>query len=111
MGECLQYATEKPADVIELRIYPGCDGKFVLYEDENDNYNYETGKYATIEFHWNDKARELTIGNQENAFEGMLKKRTFNIVLVKSGHGIGVGRCPNFDKTIKYAGKQMHVKL
>ena len=38
----------KPADPIELRVYPGADGSFTLYEDENDNYNYEKGVYATI---------------------------------------------------------------
>ncbi len=49
MGPFVQYATEKPADPIELRIYPGADGSFTLYEDENDNYNYEKGVYATID--------------------------------------------------------------
>ncbi len=33
---------------------PGADGSFTLYEDENDNYDYEKGVYSTIAFHWND---------------------------------------------------------
>ena len=57
MGPLLQYSTEKPADPIELRIYPGADGSFTLYEDENDNYNYEKGVYSTIAFHWDDAER------------------------------------------------------
>jgi alpha-D-xyloside xylohydrolase len=54
MGPDVEYTTEKPADPIELRVYTGADGDFTLYEDENDNYNYEKGAYATIPIHWND---------------------------------------------------------
>ena len=55
MGPEVQYATEKKWDDLELRIYPGADGEFVLYEDENDNYNYERGQYSEIRFNWNEK--------------------------------------------------------
>jgi alpha-D-xyloside xylohydrolase len=41
-GPNVQYASAK-SDPIELRIYPGADGHFVLYEDEGDNYDYERG--------------------------------------------------------------------
>ncbi len=75
LGPFLQYTTEKPADPIELRIYPGADGKFELYEDENDNYNYEQGKYAIVPFSWNDKERTLTIGTRQGEFAGMLKRK------------------------------------
>jgi len=111
MGGFLQYATEKPADMIELRIYPGADGEFVLYEDENDNYNYEQGKYATIRFTWSDKTRTLNISDQKGSFNGMLKERKFNIILVKPGNGTGVGISATIDKSTQYAGKQIQVKL
>ncbi len=111
MGGFLQYATEKQADVIELRIYPGADGQFVLYEDENDNYNYEQGKYATIGFTWNDKTRTLNISERKGVFNGMLKDRKFNIVLIRPGIGTGVGIAAAFDKTVQYTGKQILVKL
>ena len=111
MGGFLQYATEKPADVIELRIYPGADGEFVLYEDENDNYNYEQGKYATIRFTWSDKTRTLDISDQNGSFNGMLKERKFNIVLVNPENGTGVGITATIDKSVQYTGKHIHVKL
>jgi len=57
MGPFIQYASEKPADPVELRIYPGADGSFTLYEDEDDSYNYEKGIYATIVFSWNDAGK------------------------------------------------------
>ncbi|MBN1951355.1 MAG: DUF5110 domain-containing protein [Bacteroidales bacterium] len=112
MGPFLQYSTEKPADPIELRIYPGADGTFTLYEDENDNYNYEKGMYLTIGFSWNDKDKTLTIAEQQGReFPGMLKKRTFRIVLVDESHGTGAEICPIPDETVVYEGKELTVKL
>ena len=111
MGSFLQYATEKPADVIELRIYPGANGEFVLYEDENDNYNYEKGQFATIDFQWSDKNKTLTVGDRKGAFKGMLNDRKFNVVLVKPGIGTGVEISTTIDKTIAYSGKKIQVKL
>ena len=111
MGPFLQYATEKPAEAIELRIYRGADGQFGLYEDENDNYNYEKGKYATIGFIWNDKESSLTIGPRKGNFEGMLKERTFNVVVVKPGIGIGVGVASKIDQTVHYSGQTVKVKI
>jgi len=91
MGPFVQYSNEKPADPIELRIYPGADGSFTLYEDENDNYNYEKGVYATIGFHWDDAKRQLTVDARKGTFPGMLQARTFHVVVVGKGHGAGVG--------------------
>ena len=80
LGPEMQYVGEKAWDDLELRIYPGANGDFTLYEDEGDNYNYEKGQYATIAFHWNDKARTLTIDERKGSYPGMLTKRHFTIV-------------------------------
>jgi len=111
MGPFLQYATEKPADPIELRIYPGADGSFTLYEDENDNYNYEKGNHATIDFKWNNSKHELTIGQREGKFPGMIKERTINIIIVSKDHGTAVEICPQPDKIVKYYGAKVEVKF
>jgi len=81
-GPEIQWSDEKPADVIDLYVYAGKNGSFTLYEDENTNYNYEKGAYSTIEFTYDDSSRTLTIGDRKGEFTGMLKDRTFNIVLV-----------------------------
>ena len=111
MGPFAQYASEKPADPIELRIYSGADGSFVLYEDENDNYHYEKGIYSTIAFHWNDAERTLTIGPREGSFPGMLKERDFRIVLVREDHGVGVGLESMPDRVIRYDGTGQVVRF
>ncbi len=81
VGPRVQYATEKKWDELKIRIYPGANGQFILYEDENDNYNYEKGLCSTILFEWNDKKKQLTIAGRQGHFSGMLQKRTFNIVV------------------------------
>ena len=81
LGPEMQYVGEKAWDNLEIRVYPGSNGDFTLYEDEGDNYNYEKGTYATIAFHWNNKSRTLTIDNRQGAYPGMLQSRQFTIVL------------------------------
>jgi alpha-D-xyloside xylohydrolase len=111
MGEKMEYATQKPADNIELRIYPGADGKFTLYEDANDTYNYEKGEFAMISFNWNDKTKELNISTQKGSFPGMLKTRTFKIVLVGENKAVGVDETSQADKVIHYNGAAVKVKM
>jgi len=110
MGPFLQYSSEKPADPIELRIYPGANGKFTLYEDEGDSYRYEKGTFATISFAWDDASKTLTIGSRQGEFPGMQKARTFNLVLVKASHGNGIAVTETPDQVIKYSGKELKVK-
>ena len=109
LGPDEEWSTEKPADPIELRIYRGANGDFTLYEDENDNYNYEKGAYATIPLHWDDASRTLTIGDRKGQFPGMLETRTFHIVIVRENHGVGINTADEPDKGIQYSGKQLTV--
>jgi alpha-D-xyloside xylohydrolase len=111
LGPFIQYSDEKPADPIELRIYPGADANFILYEDENDNYNYEKGIYATIVFHWDDAERRFIIDDRKGTFPGMLEKRTFNIVLVKQNHGTGIEIAEKPDKVVLYRGERQIVQF
>ena len=110
-GPQVQYATEKKWDNLEIRIYPGANGEFTLYEDENDNYNYEKGAFSTIKFEWKDKSKTLYISKISGIFNGILKKRTFNIVLVDKLNTVGGIKSSKFNKTIQYSGKAQSVKL
>jgi alpha-D-xyloside xylohydrolase len=105
MGPEVEWATEKPVDPIELRVYTGADGSLALYEDENDNYDYEKGMRAVIPIRWDDTNRTLTIGERQGTFPGMLEHCTFHIVLVSEGHGAGPEPTVRADKTVEYAGK------
>jgi alpha-D-xyloside xylohydrolase len=109
MGPMIQYATQS-VDPLEVRVYPGQDASFTLYEDEGDTYNYETGKYSTIQFTWSDSAKQLTIGARNGSYAGMPASRTFNIVWVGANHGAGIGVTPTPDQVVHYDGSQAVVK-
>ena len=109
MGPEVEWSTQKPADPIEVRIYPGADGNFTLYEDENDGYNYEKGVRATIPLHWDDAQHTLTIGERKGEFPGMLESRTFRIVFAGENHGTGISAEDKPDKVVTYTGKQITV--
>lgn len=111
IGPSVQYATEKKWDDLEIRIYPGANGKFVLYEDENDNYNYEKGLFSTITFNWDDAKKTVTISDRNGSFPGMLNERKFNIVMVGASKGVGENLAVQPDKQITYTGKKLTVKL
>ena len=81
LGAEMQYVGEKPWDSLELRVYPGADGSFTLYEDQGDGYDYERGVCSTILFQWNDRTRTLTLGERQGSYPSMLQQRQFTIVL------------------------------
>ena len=110
MGPYLQYIGEKPADPIEIRVYRGASGAFTLYEDEGDNTGYERGLYATIPLTWNEAAHTLTLGARAGHFPGMLAKRTFHIVWVGPGRGVGVAPSVAVDRSVTYDGRAVAVK-
>lgn len=109
LGPDLQFAAEKPADPMELRVYRGANGSFTLYEDENDNYNYERGAHATIPISWDESSHTLTLGDRVGAFQGMLESRTFRVVFVAENHGVGETLTQTADKTLTYSGKKISI--
>jgi alpha-D-xyloside xylohydrolase len=111
MGPNVEYATQKSSEAVELRIYPGADGEFKFYQDEDDNYNYEKGKYATFILKWNDKLRQLTISDRKGTFIGMPQKQVFHVVLVKPGHGANIDITSKVDKIVNYQGKTISIKI
>ena len=110
MGPAMEWSTQKPADPIELRIYPGADGDFTLYEDENDNYDYTKGQHATIALHWNDAEHTLTIGARQGSYPGMAPQHTFRVVVVGKDHGTGIGETASANTTATYYGQAITVK-
>ena len=110
MGPAMEWSTEKQEDPIDLRVYPGADGDFVLYEDENDGYAYEKGAHATIAMHWDDGAKTLTIGAREGSFKGMPMGRIFRVVIVGNEHGVAIGESEKAEIEVRYDGKKLVLK-
>ena len=112
IGPEMQWSDEKKPELIDLYVYAGKDGSYTLYEDEGTNYNYEKGKYAVIDFKYDDARKQVTIGARKGSFDGMLQKRRFNIILVdqKKQQGVNLSKSPK-GKVVKYSGQAMTVKL
>jgi alpha-D-xyloside xylohydrolase len=109
MGPILQYATERAADPLEIRVYTGADAEFSLYEDENDTYHYEQGSYSTIDMNWNESAQTLAISDRKGDFPGMLKNRTFRVVWVKGQNGAGTEPAKQAE-IVQYSGTAIKIK-
>jgi alpha-D-xyloside xylohydrolase len=106
LGPEIEYAGQS-SDPIELRIYPGADGDFTIYEDEGDSYRYEQRAHAVIPIHWDDRSRTITIGTRLGSYPGMATGHTFNVVIVGRGHGIGEEPAGAPDRAMKYTGMKI----
>jgi alpha-D-xyloside xylohydrolase len=109
LGPIVQYADESPAAPLELRIYRGADAAFDLYDDEGDNYDYQTGSYSIIPIRWDEAKHTLTIGERTGDFPGSARKRQFNIVWVKPGHGTRLGQETHPEQAINYDGPAVSI--
>lgn len=97
--EELQYAQQDLQKPLAIKVYPGADGSFRLYEDAGDDYGYETGAYVRIKFTYSDGDRTLHISEQEGSYPGMKEQREFDII------------CGHEHKTVLYHGKEVNVTL
>lgn len=110
MGPVMQWSSEKKADNLTLMVFAGQDADYELYEDEDTNYNYEKGAFATIAMHYDDASKTLTIADRSGKFEGMLENRSFNVVLVD-----GSNQYKDFNSlkgvSVEYTGVKVEVNL
>jgi alpha-D-xyloside xylohydrolase len=109
-GEPMQYVDEKLPETLEIRVYPGADGSYSLYEDNGRDYSYEQGKFTRIPFTWDDAKGELTIGDRVGEYDGMLKDRTFRVCLMNEKNA-GVDNVAKPDAEVKYSGRKVTVNL
>jgi alpha-D-xyloside xylohydrolase len=107
LGPSEQWVGEKQDAPIEIRVYPGSNATFSLYEDEGTNYDYEKGAYSIIPLKWNDRTGELTIERRLGSFPGMRRERQFSLALMKAGNN---GEAPK-QETIVYDGDPVTMRL
>ena len=110
-GPEMEWSDEKPAELINLYVYAGQNGYFQLYEDEGTNYNYEKGKYATIDITYDDATKTVSFGARKGQFPGMLKNRQFNVVLISKDASKPLNLDNPEGKLVQYNGKAVSVNL
>ena len=110
-GPELMYTDEKPADPIVLWVYAGAAGAFTLYEDDGLTYGYEKGAFSRIPIAWNDATSTLTLVKREGTFAGMQSERTFEVVVVSKARPVGFSFTPKADKSVRYDGAAIDVRM
>ncbi len=110
VGPEIQYTGEKPDAAITLYVYTGHDGSFTLYEDAGTDYGYEKGAFATIRFAYDDRRGELTLGEREGTFPGMVGKRTFNVRWISAGTPDSGNFDAKPDQTVEYSGDRVVIR-
>jgi alpha-D-xyloside xylohydrolase len=111
MGPVMNYATEKPGAPYEIRVYPGTDATFTIYEDDNETYDYEKGAHATTELAWDDAKRTLTIGERKGTFPGLVMQREFRVVVVDGRQGAGLAEVRAGGRVANYTGKRLTLEF
>jgi alpha-glucosidase/alpha-D-xyloside xylohydrolase len=45
--------------IVSVKVYPGADSSFDLFQDDGKTYGYERGHYSITKLTWDDAARKL----------------------------------------------------
>lgn len=59
LGETIESAS-RPQAIATLKVYPGADANFTLYDDDGTTYAYEKGSGRIAQLHWNDRTHKIT---------------------------------------------------
>jgi alpha-glucosidase (family GH31 glycosyl hydrolase) len=116
LGPELQFVDEKAPVDIELRVYPGGDASFALFEDDGSSQDYQSDAAARslIAVSWTEATRTVTFAARDGGWTGKggaLAKRRFAVVVVSPGHGAGAAREPQPDATVEYDGAAVSVHI
>jgi len=58
LGDAIE-STSQVQKIAKVRVYPGADAEFVLYQDDGTTYAYEQGDSRITHLHWNDATHRL----------------------------------------------------
>jgi alpha-glucosidase (family GH31 glycosyl hydrolase) len=100
-GPVKQYTAEKSDEPVTLTVYPGADGRFVLYEDDGTTFNFEKGEFMKLRCEWNDRARQLTLSLEQGSKLLAPAPRNFKVRVAPSKE----------TREVVFSGKPVVVKL
>jgi alpha-D-xyloside xylohydrolase len=101
LGPKVQHTGERLDAPWEIRIYPGADGSFAVYEDEGNSYRYEQGIYSWFTLSWENALGRFTAG----PCSGQPGHRELRLVRVSRNHGAGLEPTLQPDHVINYCGE------
>jgi alpha-D-xyloside xylohydrolase len=109
IGPEIQYTSERKDDVLTLYVFPGENGSFTIYQDENTNYNYEKGQFSTIKLNYDEATRTITIGERQGQYPDMPQKIRFELIWVKDYQRGGFNTRPQ--QVVDYFGEQIQITI
>lgn len=73
------------AEDIHVTVFPGGEGRFIMYEDAGNSKDYDTA-YAVTELSssWNGCQQTITIAPRRGSYEGMPAERSFKVKVLTS---------------------------
>ena len=100
LGPFVEHSAAAPGGPLEIRVYPGADGSFELYDDSGDGYRYEQGEHATSWLRWDDSSSTLHLSSRDGSYAGMPPSVSVVVVTVGVGRGVGHEVCAGFPAVI-----------
>lgn len=82
LGPVVEHTGQHPDAPWEIRVYPGADADFTIYEDDGETYRYECGERATTALRWDDARRTLHVGARQGRYRGMVERRELRVRLM-----------------------------
>jgi alpha-glucosidase (family GH31 glycosyl hydrolase) len=61
LGPVRQFSDERVDEPLTLRVHPGADGAFELYEDDGRSFAYRRGDWLGLRLTWTDRTRTLSV--------------------------------------------------
>lgn len=112
MSPVMNYVTEKPDAPYEIRVYPGADATFTIYEDDGETYAYEKGRRATVELRWDESSRTLSVGKRKGGYPGMVEKRRLDVFIASASVAAGAAESEvTLARTVTYDGTPLKLKF
>jgi alpha-D-xyloside xylohydrolase len=105
LGPVVEHTGQSPDAPWEIRIYPGANASFTLYEDDGETYSYERGERTTTALRWDDTTRHLHISARQGRFPGMVARRELRVRLM------AVPGQSETTRTVQYQGRAMTLQF
>ena len=105
LGPMVENTGQRPDAPWEIRVYPGADGSFTLYEDDGETYRYERGERATTALLWDDARRTLRIAARQGRYPGMVTRRELRVRLMAAP-----GQAEQ-SQTVSYQGRALTLRF
>ena len=99
-ADSIEWSDALDSAALELRIYPGRNATFTLYEDSGDGYQCEQGDFSTIPLRWDDRRQTLYIGKRQGGYRSTAPSRKILVTVVGT----------DFQRTISYSGKKETIR-